>query len=439
MSGEAQLEALLEIINSSARQAIAEYKKECNNVPTINSAELHPLDSSIDNVVLRKVIRLLEGACQQLCASLAPPQRTALNASHFLVSFNATILFVLTSLAGKASQMSWINIQRRRANWHVFSVYWASKGMFKEVDRDVFANNRLSLVIKSTCKAGYFLPTVGSGTSQGASALFDALCDPEYGASHDPGKTALHYAMKQKGMVLSNVFDVLEMNEEKNKKFHRAMAGAGEVLGLLSVLHQYPWDEVSTVCDVGASIGTFSIPLAKAYPHLKITNQDLERVVAQAEDVWKREAPEALEEQRIDFVPLNFFEEAPVAGKDVYYLRVIIHDWPDAEALAILCNVRKAMAPHSRFLIHDYVVGSPNRSSDPAAGNIGIDVAPEPMLPGFGAGNALVYQQDLDMLISNNGKERLLDEWTDLATAAGLRLEKAYDLGDTAVLDFRVA
>ena len=37
------------------------------------------------------------------------------------------------------------------------------------------------------------------------------------------------------------------------------------------------------------------------------------------------------------------------------------------------------------------------------------------MLPGFGAGNALVYQQDLDMLISNNGKERLLDEWTDLA------------------------
>jgi len=81
MSGEAQLEALLEIINSSARQAIAEYRKGCNNVPTISSAELHPLDSSIDNVVLRKAIRLLEGACQQLCASLAPPQRTVLNAS----------------------------------------------------------------------------------------------------------------------------------------------------------------------------------------------------------------------------------------------------------------------------------------------------------------------------------------------------------------------
>jgi len=41
--------------------------------------------------------------------------------------------------------------------------------------------------------------------------------------------------------------------------------------------------------------------------------------------------------------------------------------------------------------------------------------APEPMLPGFGTGNALVYQLDLVMLISNNGKERLLDEWIDLA------------------------
>ena len=38
MSAEAQLEALLEIINTSARQAITEYKKTGKNVPTINSA-----------------------------------------------------------------------------------------------------------------------------------------------------------------------------------------------------------------------------------------------------------------------------------------------------------------------------------------------------------------------------------------------------------------
>ena len=81
MSAVAQIEALLEIINSSARQAIVEYEKEGNDVPTINSAEFHPLDTSTHNVAYRKAVRLLEGACQQLCASLAPPQRTVLNVS----------------------------------------------------------------------------------------------------------------------------------------------------------------------------------------------------------------------------------------------------------------------------------------------------------------------------------------------------------------------
>ena len=81
MSAESQLESLLEIINSSARQAIVEYKKEGINVPTINSTEFHPLDTSTHHVALRKAVRLLEGACQQLCASLAPPQCTVLNVS----------------------------------------------------------------------------------------------------------------------------------------------------------------------------------------------------------------------------------------------------------------------------------------------------------------------------------------------------------------------
>ena len=35
---------------------------------------------------------------------------------------------------------------------------------------------------------------------------------------------------------------------------------------------------------------------------------------------WEREAPEALQEGRIEFVPLDFLNEAPVAGMDVYYV-----------------------------------------------------------------------------------------------------------------------
>jgi hypothetical protein len=97
MSGEAQLEALLEIITTSARQAIAEYKKHGNgvDVPTIQSVEFHPLDFKEDTVALKRAVRSLEGACQQLCASLAPPQHTVVNVS--LASILLDWQFLLTT------------------------------------------------------------------------------------------------------------------------------------------------------------------------------------------------------------------------------------------------------------------------------------------------------------------------------------------------------
>ena len=78
---EVKLEALLDIINSSARQAIAEYKKTGHGVPGVDSTTFHPLDLATDTLALRKAIRLLEGACHQLSAILAPPQHTIYNVS----------------------------------------------------------------------------------------------------------------------------------------------------------------------------------------------------------------------------------------------------------------------------------------------------------------------------------------------------------------------
>jgi hypothetical protein len=66
-------------------------------------------------------------------------------------------------------------------------------------------------------------------------------------------------------------------------------------------------------------------------------------------------------------------------------------------------------------------------------------VAPEPLLPNFGAGNIPMYQRDLTMLISLNGKERTLQNSLELSTAADLKLEKVWDLVGTCVLEFSAA
>jgi hypothetical protein len=80
---EVKLEALLDIINSSAHQAIAEYKKTGHGVPGNDSTTFHPLDLATDTVSLKKAIMLLEGAYHQLNTTLAPPQHTVFNVSDY--------------------------------------------------------------------------------------------------------------------------------------------------------------------------------------------------------------------------------------------------------------------------------------------------------------------------------------------------------------------
>jgi SAM-dependent methyltransferase len=218
------------------------------------------------------------------------------------------------------------------------------------------------------------------------------------------------------------------------------MTGLNGVMGTLPLLTQFPFEKYSTVVDVGGGIGAFSLPLAKTHTHIKITIQDLPEVLVQARGVWDRDYPKAVEENRIEFAELDFFTQVPIKGKDIYYLRNIIHDWPDHDAALILRNVRRALGPHSHVLIHDCVLRELGRKqAEAGTASLGMVVAPEPLLPNFGVGSIHMYQRDLTMLISLNGKERTLQNILELSTAAGLKLEKVWDLVGTCVLEFSAA
>ncbi|KAI6157168.1 S-adenosyl-L-methionine-dependent methyltransferase [Pisolithus tinctorius] len=411
MSGEAELEALLEIVNSSARLAITEYKKHGNNIPTIHSTEFHPLDL----------------ATNTLCASLAPPQHTVVNFAqcHDWACTSAAIREGIADILEKYPSGLHIRelsqtVGLEKGKLAQILRILASKGCLIEVDTDVFANNRLSLIMKSSNDCGCLTCLHAQDVSQGASVLYEILTESEYAMPYEPDKAPMIYVLKQKGLK-GSFFDWM-----KADNYHRAMIALGPVMGSLSILHHYPWNDVATVCDVGASVGSVSIPPLKAHPRLKITDQDLPEVLEAARNVWEKEAPEALREKRVEFLALHFFKEAPIPGKDVYYV-----------AAVILCNISKAMEPHSRLLIHGYVITGANRR--PEEEQLRIDIAPEPMLPNFGAGSSRKYRQDLNMWMLHNAKERTVDDQIALASAAGLRLAKVYDLAETAVLELRLA
>jgi predicted O-methyltransferase YrrM len=58
---------------------------------------------------------------------------------------------------------------------------------------------------------------------------------------------------------------------------------------------------------------------------------------------------------RVKLVGGDFFDSVP-AGGDAYVLSMILHDWSDIEAAAILVNVRRAMDPAGRILVIDTVI-----------------------------------------------------------------------------------
>jgi len=84
-----------------------------------------------------------------------------------------------------------------------------------------------------------------------------------------------------------------------------------------------------------------------------------------------------------------------------YYLRRIMHDWPDQDATKILQNIAAVMSSDSRILIDDAV------------------------LPNTGA----VWQEtmaDLALMASCGGVERTTRQWESLADSAGLKVEQVH-------------
>jgi len=98
---------------------------------------------------------------------------------------------------------------------------------------------------------------------------------------------------------------------------------------------------------------------------------------------------------RADVVAGSFFESLP-AGAGGYVLSAVIHDWDDADDGRILGRCAEAAGPDGAVLVVESVTS---------------DGAESPST-----------EMDLRMLTYVRGRERSLDQLTDLAATVGLRV-----------------
>jgi demethylspheroidene O-methyltransferase len=134
---------------------------------------------------------------------------------------------------------------------------------------------------------------------------------------------------------------------------YSALMAASQPLVAQEALDAYPIARHRRLMDVGGGEGVFLAAAAARAPDLRLTLFDLPAVVERARE---RLAAAGLL-SRAALHGGDFLKDALPDGADVVTLIRIVHDHDDATALAILRNVRRALAPGGVVLVVEAMSG----------------------------------------------------------------------------------
>jgi demethylsterigmatocystin 6-O-methyltransferase len=112
--------------------------------------------------------------------------------------------------------------------------------------------------------------------------------------------------------------------------------------------------ERTLVVDVGGGGGQQSITFRRSQPQLRgrVVLQDLQPTLDSIDSASRQQ----LKDLAVDIQGHDFFTPQPEKGAKVYYIRNILHDWPDDKCLIILKHLRDAMKSDSVLIIDEIVV-----------------------------------------------------------------------------------
>ena len=188
-------------------------------------------------------------------------------------------------------------------------------------------------------------------------------------------------------------FDYLEDDPEFAKLFNHAMTSISAAAET-TIIAGYDFSPYPTIVDVGGGHGRLLAAILAATPAAQGVLYDLPQVIAGAPALLRQQGVE----DRVRLEAGSFFDSVP-AGGDAYTMKLIIHDWPDEQAVAILRNVHAAAGGDATVLLIEMVL--PDHDRD---------------FPGNWA--------DLEMLLLGSSRERTAAEYRNLLGRAGLRMTR---------------
>ncbi|KAK1714164.1 O-methyltransferase [Colletotrichum lupini] len=216
-------------------------------------------------------------------------------------------------------------------------------------------------------------------------------------------------------------FDHIRKNPDLTSVFSSYMRNvtASRPWSLAHAVECFDWaslPEGAKVVDVGGSHGQLAVHVASKFPHLKYIVQDLPETVATAQRAFDADTSiDPAVKSHIQFMSSDFFKPQTVLDAHVYFLRMIIHDWPDRDARIILQNLRTALEanPKARIVIMDTILPPPGSTTLQHEQQLRV--------------------RDLMMMQVFNARERELENWKNLLNDVGMEIEHSRQPDDSVM------
>jgi hypothetical protein len=184
------------------------------------------------------------------------------------------------------------------------------------------------------------------------------------------------------------LFPHLAAHPEEARLFNEAMAGKS-VSQIGPVMAAYDFSAFGTIGDIGGGLGHLLCAVLEKAPQARGVLFDLPQAIVRARE---SNMP------RVSYVSGDFFRD-PIPPCDAYLMMTVLHDWSDAESIAILQNLRAGAPRGAKLLLIEGVV--------------------EPT-----ARNNFILDLDIEMLAMTTGRERARAEWDSVLSRAGFRLTR---------------
>jgi hypothetical protein len=248
------------------------------------------------------------------------------------------------------------------------------KGIFEEPEPGRFAlNDAARAFLDEGSLLGLDLDSFGGRMAHAWGTLLSAV---------RTGKPAYHEVFGR------SYWEDLDANPSISAAFDAMMGPAGHGTPDPNILlDPAGWSSIRTVVDVGGGTGALLAEVLRAHPGTRGILVDLPRTVARSAELLQA----AGVADRVTTAGQSFFDPLPPGG-DIYMMKSVLADWPDAEAEQLLRRCAEAARPNGRVVVLSGV--TPNATASP----------------------------ELLMLVLVGGKDRTLAEFGELARAAGLEI-----------------